>query len=107
MFQIMIVKVPQGEAPDWVKQAWLGVVLPCIGASHSSADGVLSGEPANHGCAGYYVPQHLACEILAKTNPAAVAWWKEKGYPKIGHSFVFYENEIVVLEGGQRENGWG
>ena len=107
MFQIIIVKVPQGEAPDWVRQAWLGTTLPCIGVSHSSAHGVLSGEPANHGCMGYYVPQHLACEVLAKTDPAAAAWWKEKGYPKPEHSFVFYENEVVVLEESQREYAWG
>jgi hypothetical protein len=32
---IQFVKTPQGEAPEWAREAWVGVVVPYVGFGHS------------------------------------------------------------------------
>lgn len=105
MIRVMIIKVPQGEAPEWVRQAWVGLVLPCTGTTLSSS-GVLSGQLVDHG-EGFRVPQQEACEILTKASPVAAKWWKDNGYPRPGRAFVFYEDEVMVLEGEHNQQAWG
>lgn len=42
---IEITRVPAGEAPEWVRQAWVGLVLPCdpfVGYAHTPDKGVVS-----------------------------------------------------------------
>ncbi len=103
--RVMIIKIPQGEAPEWVRKAWIGLTLPCSGMTLSSS-GVLSGAIVEDG-EGYRVPQQAACEILAKEQPAAAQWWKDHGYPKPGRAFVFYEDEVLFLGDQQNQEAWG
>lgn len=108
MFKIMIIKTPRGEAPEEVRQAWVGLVLPCIGNfGPDSVCGVLTGEVIDYGLEMYNVWQAEACEILAGTAPAAAAWWRSKGFPKAGRMFTFCEDEVLPLVENQAPDAWG
>lgn len=106
--KIMIIKVPRGEAPEWVRRAWVGLVLPCSGVLSGPGVGVLTGKPSNHGKKTYRAPQDAALKILAQTEPEAVDWWRALGYPKQGKTFGFCEDEVMILpEENQNPNAWG
>jgi hypothetical protein len=105
--RIRILKPPPGEAPEHVRQAWLGLVLPvvarCRGPARVVAFGVLSG-PRNwvHGLlqailgrapqeVGYCVYCTVAIDILRAACPDAADWWS-RNTPhllKRGYFFVF------------------
>jgi hypothetical protein len=89
---IKIVRRPSGEAPEWVRDAWIGLSLPA--ASKRQRDwrslGVLTGP---HGwlfrlgavifgkstkVTGYLVNARTAVECLAEGSPNAAAWWHER-----------------------------
>ncbi|MHB8409263.1 MAG: hypothetical protein ACYDHY_14390 [Acidiferrobacterales bacterium] len=78
MSKIVIVSVPPGQAPLWVRQKWVGVEIPLltlVGASAITTN--VRGEPAapmiTGGCA---VTIHDAISALKKTSPEAAAWWE-------------------------------
>jgi hypothetical protein len=91
---IRIISVPPGEAPDWVREAWVGVVLPLpagrLGTrSTRPVAGVLTGP--RHFVARllnllggtcrhedvYVVGVCDAVEALAATRPEAAMWWRD------------------------------
>ena len=99
---IKIVKTPAGEAPLWVLQAWVGLVLPCnpsIGFSDDGEQGVLSGERSHLNRYGYSVPQDQAIAILEDKNFRIAVWWKGKGFPHQDEYFVFSFEEAEVVSG--------
>ncbi len=90
MFAIRIVEVPPGEAPEDVRAAWVGLVLPLAMPSgrywHSVP--VLSGPKTKLGWLlrrlvgkgikqdGYAVEVLIALRILERTHPEAAQWWR-------------------------------
>jgi hypothetical protein len=93
---ILISKTPAGEAPEWVRQAWVGLRLPVAGSGLEPAmtSGVLSG-PANplerllallkgqlKLNRGYAVYTADALAILEQHRPDAAAWWRDNA-PKV------------------------
>jgi hypothetical protein len=89
---IRIVRRPDGEAPEDIRDAWIGLLLPVV-PSHSRlverrSFGVLSGPRSRlafrfkamfgRGTSkqGYMVYTLLAIDILEDVNPLAAAWWK-------------------------------
>lgn len=88
---IKIVQLPIGEAPHWVREAWIGLSLPLALKRQRSwkGFGVLSGP--HHGLSqvwalvtgksskmqGYLVNAKAAVDCLADTHPEAAAWWRE------------------------------
>ena len=105
METIRIVSTPAGEAPEWVRQAWVGLDLPCKGARPATyaTRGVTAAPPpfwrklsAVLGFGGvrqngFAVPAVAAVEALAAVNPLAAAWWRENT-PQLlrpGQTFLF------------------
>ena len=91
MASIRITRVPPGEAPVAVREAWLGLELPLKRENPQRylGSGVLSG-PRNiiqtlihmltfrlkiH--TAFVVPSQTAIEILERTQPSAARWWRE------------------------------
>lgn len=80
--RVRIVKVPPGEAPEKVRRAWVGLVLP-LADGHSGpvqvfTRGVLSGEmETDLPRMQYAVPVDAAVVLLERANPSAAAWWRE------------------------------
>ncbi len=109
--RIRITKIPAGEAPSWIREAWPDRVLPCLphyGRAYGEPDrGVLSREPV--GCEqcgrlSFLVPQAAALEVLAaECDEKVVAWWREQGYPKAGEFFAFGADEVEIISGVTRQ----
>ena len=102
--------MPPGEAPSWVRECWVGLVLPLVdGFDHpveTEIQGVLSGPRTGIGkflsslfdChkveTGYVVEALLAVEILAESSPEAANWWRVHAQDSIapGIQFLFHES---------------
>lgn len=97
---IEIVEMPHGDAPDWVRRAWVGCVFPNIantcGHVPILSTGVL--DQANwRGIAGYIVEQAAALQVLAVLSPEAAAWFEGNGYPTPDGAFVFKHEHTKTL----------
>ena len=107
MATLKITSVPPGEAPDWVREQWVGLALPLdLGHERSfelSTGGVLThpttrlgwimarllGRVRTH--TGYLVQSSPAIELLSQSSPAAANWW-HLNVPEMtqaGQYFVF------------------
>jgi hypothetical protein len=87
---VRIVARPIGEAPEWVRDAWIGLQIPllCSGQRTFRSVGVLSdsdsflrrlvgwlaGRPAI--VSGYVVNARTAVDLLEAHAPQAAAWWR-------------------------------
>jgi len=101
MGTIRIIKTPDGEAPLWVREAWVGLELPCILKKDESdqASGVLSKKPYEHRSGCWYVLQDLALDFLEIAHPKAAEWWYAQGFPHEDSAFTFNEDEAEYVEG--------
>jgi hypothetical protein len=107
--RIRITKVPGGEAPEEIKKAWLGLVLPCYPIAGEIAGkrlGVVTGKVRSEekACGDSYsyfiVPQAEALMELRKHAPAAAQWWKAHGYPHpVLKNFTFRADEAEIVSG--------
>jgi hypothetical protein len=92
--RVRIVSVPPGEAPEYIRRAWVGLELPVAGGragpQTGGAFGVLSNQPMGYG-PGYAVDGATAVRLLAAKDPDAAAWWRESA-PHVlrgGYQLVF------------------
>ena len=111
---VTINRRPVGEAPEWVRDAWIGLRLPVVEPKQRNwlTLGVLSGP---HGVLrqlwalalgranripGYLVDAKTAVDLLAGANPAAAEWWRNNApmLLKRRRKFVF-DREACALEG--------
>jgi hypothetical protein len=78
--RIRIIGLPPGEAPVWVRYAWLGLELPLIPgqvrSNRVAAQQVLSLQPVMPP-PSYAVDGKTAIEVLASASPEAAAWWRQ------------------------------
>jgi hypothetical protein len=87
---VRIVRRPDGEAPEWVRDAWIGLELPlaCPEPITTRGFGAVTG-PRNavselvqsllgrwKPVSGYIVPAFEAVELLSRQSPEAAAWWR-------------------------------
>ena len=117
---IRIVAVPAGEAPLWVREQWVGLLLP-LAQTSSSADeyltsGVLTGPRGVFATlwalmqgrlkreSGFPVDVEVAIAALAAKSPAAANWWRKNTpylfRPKI--RFVFQSESAEICESNAR-----
>ena len=114
--QIRIKSTPPGEAPEHIRQAWIGLVLPVPRAwarrRKFMTAGVLSGPKNPFGSflallqgrlkreAGYVVAADKAVEILSQQAPEAAVWWRQNAKRSIapGKYFVFAEDTCEVVQ---------
>ena len=102
--RIRIIKTPEGEAPFWVREIWVGTVLPCtpyVGYAEKMPYEVVSGRKVAANYRGFSVPQERALKILKKISPAAADWWKAHGFPKPApeNFFLFADHEARIIRG--------
>ena len=105
---IEIIQTPAGEAPEWVRQAWVGLVLPCdpyLGYGEKPEKGILSleeKEGVRRRRRSYAVLQKDAIGILRNYSPNAAAWWRIHGFPMSTPGedrFGFAEDEARIVRG--------
>jgi hypothetical protein len=113
--QIRIISIPPGEAPEEVRKAWIGLVLP-VPDKYANVDaapvaGVLSGPKTFFGIIlarfrgqikrepGYVVAADTAVEILNQHAPDAATWWRQNAGRTIapGKHFVFARDVCEVI----------
>lgn len=89
--QIEITSRPAGEAPEWVRDQWIGLILPTVGHQprRIMGFGVLTGPKSLIGDVlrlalgqserheGYPVEVETAIRLLEVRSPEAAAWWRE------------------------------
>lgn len=91
--RLLVTSVPPGEAPEWVRQKWVGLSLPLAQRDATPkvfpTAGVLSGPRNVLTClfawltgklvreSGYMVESLAAIQVLEATHPEAAAWWKQ------------------------------
>ena len=97
---IKIVSMPAGQAPEWVRQAWIGLILPTTSPRKPVvSSGVLGGEPGPSNIDDYQVKTDTAIKKLRKKNPEAAKWW-EDNTPWLlgpGHYFRFGKRFCEVV----------
>lgn len=76
---VRIASTPPGEAPKWVRDAWIGLEFPALDPEVTTnpdkpPSGVLSGRPSSD--VGYTVPAAVAFDLLRRKAPDAFDWWQ-------------------------------
>ncbi len=93
---VKVIKVPEGEAPLPVREAWIGAVFPASGPDEHLAEGVVTGENAPPRLRfSYSAPQSSALEALERLNPTAAAWFRE--HLLLSSDFIFGADEVVEI----------
>ena len=100
--KIRVIKRPEGEAPDWVRDAWIGLIIPLAedgGVGEGKTFGTLTGESQGYSL-GFRITPKTAVGVLEEHHPDAASWWKER-CPTIwkeGATFRFQLDECEVVE---------
>ena len=105
VMHVRIISTPPGEAPERVRDAWIGLVLPLAASGQRDIEtvGVLSAPKSRLGWffarllgrtrqeRGYIVDAHQAVELLTPHAPDAARWWRESAASAVqpGQYFVF------------------
>ncbi len=103
---VRVVSVPEGEAPEWVRQAWVGLVLPAVDNRPVPGQEVMSGRPSV--APAYQVKTTIALTLLEVGERAGAAdWWRENTTEANdpAQHFLFSPDCCSPLDG--RANGSG
>jgi hypothetical protein len=114
---VRIIATPPGEAPEEVRRAWVGLVLPLVagetGCRAAPVGGVLSGPRTFLGkllklltgrrryVRGDVVDAPQALTLLAEREPRAALWWREHAPHcwQPGARFIFKAEVCVEVTG--------
>lgn len=96
--KIKIVAAPPGQAPEWVREAWIGIELPLAQPISGGVQvGIMLGKPENIG--GYTVNSAQAFQLLQKHNIEAWNWWNENApYAMRCGQLVFKKQACELIE---------
>lgn len=97
--EVRIVAVSPGPAPEEVRRAWVGLIVP-LAAGETGPRPVQTAGAAEEKV-GYVVDSHRALKVLEANAPAAAAWWKKNApaYLQPGHSLLFPPEVCQEVEG--------
>jgi hypothetical protein len=100
---ILVIQRPEGDAPEWVRDEWIGLTLPLaldhkqvmLGASVLNTPKSwlefwwmrLTGQIWK--AEGYAVVPATAVAVLETRNPAAANWWRENTPDLLGGENLF------------------
>lgn len=75
MARVEIIDTPPGQAPEWVRQAWINIVLPVVSDDEEKGIqmGALGGLAENGD--GYRVRAIEALELLEESSIDAAEYW--------------------------------
>ena len=111
---VLIISVPPGEAPLWVREKWIGLELPLRYSAPKTCFifGIVSGPSTRLGqlwgllrgraerVTGYVVEASHAVGILERSSPEAAAWWLENAPQHVAPKryLVFHEFACRVID---------
>ena len=101
--RIRIVRIPYGEAPEWVRREWVGLELWVEDDPRDvfeqklgqEAIGVLSGSHDQENSGGYSVGYEEALLILSQKSHRAAQWFRQNTKPI---SFLFGKQFCEVVK---------
>lgn len=102
MLKVRITTVPEGEAPLWVREKWLGVVLE--GEEFEPREdappvGVLTGESVIRNYKGSFICTFgTAIEALRQVAPDAASWWDTHYF---GPALIFTSDWFELVDRGE------
>ena len=100
---IEIIKTPDGEAPEWVREKWVGLILPVINTEPYEEESFfeLGKKPATSKKqqTGFFVCGFIALYLLAQKSIEAVNWFLSNTRPinSLLKGFIFSESEVKVI----------
>lgn len=89
--RIRITKTPPGFAPEWVRQAWVGLTLESTGLE-TLGSGVHFNRKGQENLGGYEVQSVGAFAALLLHNPEACDWWEENCPEAALGTMVFHKD---------------
>lgn len=96
--RIKFVKVPEGQAPLWVREKWVGVTVPCYPYIFIPREvelvGVKGDIVAIYTCA--FAPLTEALEALERHSPEAARWWRNQNIG--GRALNFFAFDVGSFE---------
>ena len=93
---VRITSRPGGEAPEAIRDKWVGLVLPVDTRSDGMyLSGVVTGKNLPPQGNGYAVRWPDAMNILGRSHPEAREWWERNSLPCEG--LVFFESCCEVV----------
>jgi hypothetical protein len=97
--EVRIVAVSPGPAPEEVRRAWVGLVVPLAAGETGPRPAKTAGAAEEK--VGYVVDSHRALKVLEANAPAAAAWWKKNApaYLQPGRSLLFPPEVCQEVEG--------
>lgn len=116
LMNVRIVKRPFGEAPEEIRDAWIGLLLPvspdCPSPMEAYALGVLSAPrslfglwlkqwfpPKEPPVRGYAVDALTAFRRLETVNPSAAEWWRTNTPHLLNRGrILFFDEDCCVVE---------
>lgn len=96
--RVRIVRRPMGQAPEWVRDAWVGVEFE----SHMGQDDILSGQRGALGGPaqireGHHVIAGVALEALSGRNHEAADWWRDTAHLSGATCLIFDAEACRVI----------
>lgn len=85
--RIQIIDTPPGEAPQAVREAWIGMIFDADGKNGWRSKGPLSDR--NQSSGGYVVDGGQAIAELEEVDPQAAMWWKLNDTLEYRTEFIF------------------
>src|SRR4051812_26907206 len=100
--RVTVIATPSGEAPKEIRNAWVGLTLPCYPSSHQSSllMGVVTRDIRREKKSVIIVPQSDALAILEERQPEAAKWWKDRGYPLVVTPDFSFDLSVVTIVSG-------
>lgn len=106
--QIKIISTPDGEAPLWVREQWIGVELSVVPGESYFQRGVVTEKQISKAIDGYRVKAVIAINILSHKSKDAAKWWIENYLSKymlsseqqpdmILDTFLVFEKEVCKI----------
>lgn len=99
--RIKIIACPPGQAPEEVRQAWIGLEMPLsLNQPPRGAvfRGVLNGAPERCNVGGFAVDGRIAIEMLQQKNPTAAEWWKKNAPQVFKTPLVFSKSACQLVD---------
>lgn len=73
--KIRIISRPDGGAPEYIRDQWIGLVMPAR-TTDSPLANVMTLQRVTDRAGGYEVPWDAAMAALGEKNPSARKWWE-------------------------------
>ena len=94
---VKIIATPQGIAPEEIRRAWVGLVLPVVGREDGEMIAARKLQGFLSDTAGYVVSGPQALELLKEHRGNAWIWWVAN-FPRLCEGGVLAFEETVCEE---------